>query len=273
MDLHVNTRLQGKGVQVHGTKREDNFPLRTLEFFFLESNVHDSSMTEIKFAEDINAWNSMKKGIELGAAMGEAWYVNRNLKGGLNQTFSNTLGVDISHSQSFSTTRAKGGGFGIGSESTIEAKIPFMAGGKSTIKADAKFEYTKSDLEGREESRSYRLSFMQGAQFSTGIPPQSATNCTVTATVGKFDSDYTATITVTLENGQKFAFYERGKATTINHVGAVSSCQTIPLADMPQVGVGTTVEEGKDVQQKKRSDEGVAEPISRRLKRAIRFFA
>jgi hypothetical protein len=232
-------------------------------------------LTDIKFAEDINAWNSMKKGIQYGASMGEAWFVNRNPKGGLNQTFSITSGVDITTSQSVGDQHNHAAGFGLSSESTVVAKLPFMVQGKTTVGGEVHYEYTNMDMSSRDNTTGYHMSFMQGAQFATGIPPQSATNCSITATVGKFESDYTATITVTLDNGKKFAFYERGTATTINHVGAVAGCETMPLDKMPQVGTfAHTYDNGTDVQPKRRRhEEDIYDPIARGLKRAIKFFA
>jgi hypothetical protein len=270
-DPHVDAKSQGKSAIIAG---EDNKPVETLEFFFIESTIRSSALTDIKFKEDINAWNSMKKGIELAAAMGTTWYINDNDKGGLNQTFSNTLGVTISNSQSFQSSKAKGIGLTVGLAAKVKAKVPFFGETEITGNADRKFEYTDTDMDGREDKRDFAFSFLQGAQFSTGVPPQSATNCTITSTVGKFVSDYTATITVQLENDKEFTFLERGQATTVNHVDTTSRCKTMALKDMPTVGSDQKVVKGNDVQNKKRTvEEGVVEPIARGLKRAIKFFA
>ena len=156
-----NTVSQGRSAIIAG---EDNLPVETLEFSFIESNIRSSSLTDIQFAEDINAWTKLKKGIELNAALAEAWYVNENEKGGLNQTFTNGLTAKVTDSQTLQTTRSHGFGLGLGSETSVEAKLPVLVSVKLMHSVNLKYDFVSSRMTGTTEERSNEFNFMQGAQ-------------------------------------------------------------------------------------------------------------
>ena len=72
-----------------------------------------------------------------------------------------------------------------------------------------------------------------------------------------------------LENGKSFPFYERGRATTVNHVDTISRCKTMPLDQMPKVTNGETIK-GEDIQPVKRAIEERDIWVGRR---GLRLFA
>jgi hypothetical protein len=54
--------------------------------------------------------------------------------------------------------------------------------------------------------------------------------------MGTFDSDYTAVITATLENGKTFDFADKGRFTSISYADAISDCKQIDIKDVPKSG-------------------------------------
>ncbi|KAF1963403.1 hypothetical protein CC80DRAFT_4865 [Byssothecium circinans] len=197
-------------------------------------------MSSITFTEEMNKYNSEKKGIDTKANLGSIWYINDNPEGGLNQTFGLSDKIYYTNTKSVSSSMSHTVGVAFSVKIAFEAGIPGLANTKTETNHEVKYDFQKIDTKETSESKTESVSLTMGSTVG-GIPPQSATLCTATATSGTFESPYTAQITAKLANGKTFVFKDAGKVKSVTYVDAVASCKTMPIKDMPQ---GTNPKKG-----------------------------
>ncbi|KAF2684117.1 hypothetical protein K458DRAFT_389331 [Lentithecium fluviatile CBS 122367] len=245
----------------------------TLQFHYLESKIVDAAMTSITFTDSLDKYNSERKGMT-PAIIGNLFITNSNPIGGANQTYSLSPKIEKQTSKSVTTSMSHAVGTTIGVKVSYEASVPELMSAKTEFSAEARYDFTtmKSDTNSETDVFAFQWTIgSTGKPFiiylctspirahanpfhpsAQGIPPQSAMHCTATATMGTFDSDYTAKITARLDNGKTFDYNDAGSYKSIAYADAASDCRAIALSEVPQ-GEGEEANGEKVAKKAKRS--------------------
>ena len=130
--------------------------IETLQFFYLESKIVSTTMTSITFTEDMNKYNSEKKGMEPQASLGNIWFVNDNAEGGLNQTFGQTDTFSWTNTKTLTTTNTNSIGVTWGIKGTLDVGLPGLVEAKTETSFEARYDnqHTKSDTTDMTDSHS-----------------------------------------------------------------------------------------------------------------------
>jgi hypothetical protein len=117
---------------------------------------------------------------------------------------------------------------------SAEVDIPAIAKLSSTVTAGVHWESQSMQSTSNRDTTTYEMKIDQSSTDQGPLEPQHAVHCIVDTFTSNYNSEFTATVRMTMSSGKTYDIKQPGKLVSVLYTKKIQDCKTVALHTVPE---------------------------------------